>query len=291
MRAELEKHFNVLMSGKPKEFKQAKKDIKKLLHGNFKEAKNLAPFVFEYIKKFDQIGNTQNQAAFISGLDLFFLILSDDHFNELKNFIIKTIQNRDGHVREAARNVANWLYISVSDRMDPFVWTQWKELTQKQKDNKQIAKEQCKNYIKEIELLMDVYEDTNDGVEFIYQMKPSIAKSLQLLWDKLTISHKVAELLSEPPKEVADKRREIEKRLANLLSKVKNDFDLDDIKDIIYNESEEDDFTDIIKTFDDGQDLDELNRILGIISDAWNYFPHKSLGGLSPAEKLLEYKK
>lgn len=25
------------------------------------------------------------------------------------------------------------------------------------------------------------------------------------------------------------------------------------------------------------------------LTDAWNYFPHKVLGGISPAEKLLEH--
>ena len=41
--------------------------------------------------------------------------------------------------------------------------------------------------------------------------------------------------------------------------------------------------------FDRGGDMTELKNILELASDAWNYFPHKALGGISPAEKLLEY--
>ena len=41
--------------------------------------------------------------------------------------------------------------------------------------------------------------------------------------------------------------------------------------------------------FDRGGDASELSNVLELVTDAWNYFPHKALGGISPAEKLLEY--
>jgi len=34
----------------------------------------------------------------------------------------------------------------------------------------------------------------------------------------------------------------------------------------------------------------ELSNVLEMVTDAWNYFPHKVLSGISPAEKILEYK-
>ncbi|HEY4475697.1 MAG TPA: hypothetical protein VJB92_03180, partial [Candidatus Paceibacterota bacterium] len=48
--------------------------------------------------------------------------------------------------------------------------------------------------------------------------------------------------------------------------------------------------TDVIAMFDTGQGAAELQNVLELVNDAWNYFPHKVIGGLSPAEKLLEYK-
>jgi hypothetical protein len=39
------------------------------------------------------------------------------------------------------------------------------------------------------------------------------------------------------------------------------------------------------------KDIDKLNEICQIASDAWNNFPHKSLGGLSPMETIKNYKK
>ena len=38
-----------------------------------------------------------------------------------------------------------------------------------------------------------------------------------------------------------------------------------------------------------GGDASELSNVLELVTDAWNYFPHEVLGGISPAEKLLEY--
>lgn len=47
--------------------------------------------------------------------------------------------------------------------------------------------------------------------------------------------------------------------------------------------------TDVIAMFDNGLGLVELENVLEIVNEAWNYFPHKILGGLSPAEKLLTF--
>jgi len=90
--------------------------------------------------------------------------------------------------------------------------------------------------------------------------------------------------------QILEKRKEIEEELADMLKETKSDFDLEDIKKIIYNEKGQDDLTDIIAMFDTGQGLIELENVLELVNDAWNYFPHKIIGGISPAEKLLEYK-
>lgn len=89
--------------------------------------------------------------------------------------------------------------------------------------------------------------------------------------------------------QILERRKEIEQELLDFLDETEGDFGLEDIKDIIYNEEGQDDLTDVIAMFDNGQGLIELENILDTINDAWNYFPHKILGGLSPAEKVLEY--
>jgi len=95
------------------------------------------------------------------------------------------------------------------------------------------------------------------------------------------------------------RRKEIEDEIVDMLKETdstpprlrrgKERFTLDDIKEIIYNEEDNDDFHRLIAMFDRGGDASELSNVLELVSDAWNYFPHKILGDISPAEKLLEY--
>lgn len=94
--------------------------------------------------------------------------------------------------------------------------------------------------------------------------------------------------MMETKKEILKRRKEIEQELVDLLKDSDNDFGLDDIKDIIYNEDGQDSLTDVIAMFDNGLGLVELENVLELVNDAWNYFPHKILGGLSPMEKRLE---
>lgn len=92
-------------------------------------------------------------------------------------------------------------------------------------------------------------------------------------------------------KEILKKRKEIETSVSKLLKKTQSDFKLEDIKSSIYNENDINDLNRLISFFDKGQNIDELNKIIQIINDAWNFFPHKCLNGLCPFEKFIEAQK
>ncbi|MFH1186909.1 MAG: hypothetical protein V1697_01910 [Candidatus Levyibacteriota bacterium] len=51
-----------------------------------------------------------------------------------------------------------------------------------------------------------------------------------------------------------------------------------------------DDLNQIIRVFDNGS-VAEIENVLDIINDAWNYFPHKVLDGRCPTEILIQNKK
>ncbi|MFA5022699.1 MAG: hypothetical protein WC537_00270 [Candidatus Paceibacterota bacterium] len=61
------------------------------------------------------------------------------------------------------------------------------------------------------------------------------------------------------------------------------------IRDAIYNEEENDDMMKVVAMFDCGGDASELSNVLELVTDVWNYFPHKVLGGISPAEIILKH--
>ena len=43
--------------------------------------------------------------------------------------------------------------------------------------------------------------------------------------------------------------------------------------------------------YNSNRNTSELSNVLELVTDAWNYFPHEVLGGISPAEILLENQK
>jgi len=94
---------------------------------------------------------------------------------------------------------------------------------------------------------------------------------------------------TESKQQILDRRKEIEQELVDMLKETESDFTLDHVRDVIFHEEDNDDMMKAVAMFDRGGDASELSNVLELVTDAWNYFPHKVLGGISPAEKLLEY--
>jgi len=90
-------------------------------------------------------------------------------------------------------------------------------------------------------------------------------------------------------KQILERRKKLEQELVDMLKETESDFTLDHVRDAIYHEEDNDDMMKVVAMFDRGGDASELSNVLELVTDAWNYFPHKVLGGISPAEKLLEY--
>ncbi len=95
--------------------------------------------------------------------------------------------------------------------------------------------------------------------------------------------------MSKTKEEILEYRAELEADINELLEEAGSDFTLDDVKEIIYNEKDTGDMQKIIAMFDTGETgAPEIGEVLELVTDAWNYFPHKLLNGLSPAEMSLE---
>ena len=94
----------------------------------------------------------------------------------------------------------------------------------------------------------------------------------------------------ESLQQILERRKEIEKELVDMLKETESDFTLDHVRDVIFHEEDNDDMMKAVAIFDRGGDASELSNVLELVTDAWNYFPHKVLGSISPAEKLLEHK-
>lgn len=289
MQKEFEHIFSILKTGNQEEVKAARKRLDKLWHDDRKNFEKKSIIALEQMKEFDKIQNPKNQEALVSGLSLFFLVMSDTHFKELKDFVLKVICHPNGHVREQMRKTADWLFMSLTSRIHPFVWPKGKKLTQNQIAEQEKAKNEFAEYLNEIELLMGRYYERSYGrVKYISSLKPSVYKSLQLLWSDLTRGN-LHKNLHTPHPAILAKREEIEKELSTLIKKTKSDISLEEIQDIIYDETDFDDLNDIIRMFDMGSPY-ELQNIIETLNDAWNYFPHRVLNGRCPAEVIEQNK-
>ncbi len=69
-----------------------------------------------------------------------------------------------------------------------------------------------------------------------------------------------------------------------MLKETQSDFTLQDVKDAIFHEEDNDDMMKIVMMFDRGSDSAELSDVLELVTDAWNYFPHSAIGGKAPVE-------
>lgn len=94
---------------------------------------------------------------------------------------------------------------------------------------------------------------------------------------------------TESKQQILERRKEIEQELMDILKETESDFTLDHIRDVIFHEDDNDDMMKVVAMFDRGGDASELSNVLELVADAWNYFPHKVLGGISPAEMILKH--
>jgi len=93
----------------------------------------------------------------------------------------------------------------------------------------------------------------------------------------------------ETKQQILEHRKEIEQELTDMLKVTESGFTLDHVRDVIFHEEDKDDMMKVVAMFDRGGDASELSNVFELVTDAWNYFPHEILGGISPAEKLLEH--
>ena len=85
--------------------------------------------------------------------------------------------------------------------------------------------------------------------------------------------------------EILKEAKEIEEAIIELLEQTESDFSLEDVKKAIYHEEDQSDMMHVVAMFDRGRP-EELGEVLELVTDAWNYFPHKALAGRCPIEMI-----
>ncbi len=85
-------------------------------------------------------------------------------------------------------------------------------------------------------------------------------------------------------------KNQVESKIEELIKELNLgiEISLEDVKEIILNEKDGNkEFNYLISVFVSKEpDINKANEIAKIVSEAWNTFPHKSIGGLSPEEVM-----
>jgi len=88
---------------------------------------------------------------------------------------------------------------------------------------------------------------------------------------------------------IEDTRKKIESEVREIINYYQVDTTFEEIQETVFNENGQEDFNKLIELFASkikSGNLDEINEVLKFVNAVWNYFPHKSLKGLAPVEKL-----
>lgn len=289
---ELRELLDGLGFGNTKEFKKTKQKIERVWYKDRELFRECAPIAFEYMARFDEMPSDKHRAALVSGFHLFFLCMAHDHIDKLSEFVLQHIQHPSGSVREAVRKTAARLHIAFVDFSNPIFSG---EMTDKQEKASKMARERHREYVKKIEkLIAQYYTDEYDKEKYVQDLKPSVYKSLQLLWVDTTRGG-IRGVESESARE---KRLEIEETLADFLqqySPAGGHLTVGTIKDRIWAENGDPmesnrEIRDIFTQYFEQSGVD-LEDILQMFTEAWNAFPHESLDGKSPNQMLEEYRK
>ena len=97
------------------------------------------------------------------------------------------------------------------------------------------------------------------------------------------------ELLSNIDR-IVEYRKLLSARILYLLVTFDSEATVDDVAQLVFEHDwtthPSECFADLIPLFRAGED--DLNSLLPVIQDAWNYFPHRSLCGRCPAEVMID---
>lgn len=280
--------FYTILTGDEDASRKAARGIRKLVyssHGDYKELKalvNNAPT--EYAKITDPF----RQVNFVMAVSvMYFLHDKQNQPDFLFPWLFQLLQHDNGNVRHAAVRM-------IENELGPL--TYHIRFPGEGRSRSDINPEQAGRILFGLQtnlnnLSQSSWKPAYDKYKYVNDLPSGTHKSVQLILGTLEeyCNDVQKPILPEPSNDILKERERIEQEINKLLKQTKSHFTLDHVKDVIYHEDGQDALTDAVAMFDNGQGGIELQNVLDVLNDAWNYFPHKIIGGLSPAEKLLEY--
>ncbi len=284
--------FKIILTADKGRSREAARKVRKFLYSSQNDGKSR-----DYLDIIDtapdtyaKISEDWRQENFVIAVSVIYFLHNRENRSDFLFFwFFQLLQHKNGNIRHAAVRMIQHELGSLTYHIR-FLDEKSKHLglTNEQADNILFGLRANLNNLAE-----NSWNDSYRKFKYINDLPSGTYKSVRLILSLLDdYCNDVANKTQiETKEQILERRKEIEQELVEMLKEAKSDFGLDDIKEIIYNENGQESLTDIIAMLDAGQSAAELQNVLEIINDAWNYFPHKLLGGISPAEKLLEHRR
>lgn len=302
--------IQTIKTGSPAEVKLAQRQVEKFWHDfyipNRKEGQAAFHIFLDELKNFDQIKDVDHQAYFINTLKWPLWSVGGENFEVWADFLLENIQHPSGKIRQAVIHAADYLIMDIQIDLRDFGLKD-KKITLQQKETIAKNRERFGYFVLDVEDLIDRNQEPRfKKYKFISSLPAGVYKSLNKLlveallrsefYEKiyqdflngLRAKRTRAELPTMTLTDIWEGKKEAEWEIEKLIKATDSVLKLEDIKEIIFNENDFACKQKIIDNFCKDQSIEKLNKILSIIFNAWNYWPHKKLNGLSPAEKLYE---
>jgi len=295
--------FNTILTANKGTSRQAARQVRKLVYGSgeSEKYKSIASIIESVPTEYIKITEDWRQENFVIAISvMYFLHNRENQPDFLFPWLFQLLQHKNGNIRHAAvRMIEHELGSLTYHIRFPGEKIIHGELLPEQADRIIFGLRANLN-----NLAVSSEKPSYRKYKYIDKLPSGTYKSVQLILGCLEdyCSDITRPTETESKEEILARRKEIEQELVDMLKETESDFTLDHVRDAIYDEEDNDDMMKVVAMFDPssrtqgvhygasrGGDASELSNVLELVTDAWNYFPHKALGGISPAEKLLEY--
>ena len=307
--ATIKECFDTILRGDKNNSRLAARGVRKLVYSSSaagrEKYEQIAALIESAPENYARIFEDWRQENFVMAISvIYFLHDKENQTDFLFPWLFQLLQHPNGYIRHAAVKM-------ISHEIGPLT-VHIRFPGDKSILEDSLEPEQADNILYSLfaslnGLLAVLWQPKYKRYKYIDSLPPSPYKSVQMILAELQDScgkeyinrltgngakhpgvH--SNMAVETKEQILQRCREIEQEFTDMFKETKSDFGLADIKDAIYNEEETDEMMKVVAMFDTGQDAAELQDVLELVNDAWNYFPHKIIGGLSPVEKLLEYR-
>lgn len=288
--------FEIILSGDKEQSKTAARQVRKLFYGNKNKTKfsEIQKQINEAPEKYAEIKEDWRQENFVRAVSVIhFLYDHKKGIDYLFPWLFEILQHKRGNIRYAAVRMFEHeiAHITIPLRLPAIK----PENNAAKLSNTHTLLVAMHSFL--VELLTKHDDLKYKKYKYISSLPSSPYKSIQMVLGAMEdycgegyLEQLVQQLQPQKQelpddKEIKTTRDELELQITQLLEATNSKSTVEDVKQVIYDETGNNAFTELLEMFNIDQ-ATPVNpaQVTETLTDAWNYFPHKAIGGRAPVE-------